>query len=251
VNDSLVFRIPHRKVGAGLMDNECAVLGYLNRQGLSLPIPNPLYVAAGDDRFPYTIAGYEMIVGQTADAADLAPAERSASAARLGAFLAGLHRVPTDVPCALGDELKRADFASRLPKVLENLGEVPLGFRELLIDLASTPPPERPVWVHGDLYTRHLVVDETRHVSGVIDWGDVHVGDPALDISIAWMFLPPEVWPTFIEAYGGVEQNTWRRARFRAMCHWLYLRQYAEERQDANLQRELEFVLANVLIESA
>lgn len=61
------------------------------------------------------------------------------------------------------------------------------------------------------------------------------------------MFLPPDSWADFRAAYGGVDENTWRRARFRAMTHWTYLRHYAAEREDANLQRELDFVLANVM----
>ena len=39
-----------------------------------------------------------------------------------------------------------------------------------------------PVFVHGDLYSRHLLVDDAGRPCGVIDWGDCHVGDPAVDL---------------------------------------------------------------------
>ena len=46
----------------------------------------------------------------------------------------------------------------------------------------SVPPPD-PRLVHGDLGPEHIrVVDDV--VTGVIDWGDCGVGDPALDL--AW-----------------------------------------------------------------
>jgi aminoglycoside phosphotransferase (APT) family kinase protein len=130
---------------------------------------------------------------------------------------------------------------------LEKLKSPPEGLEALLRDLAATPAWDRdPVWVHGDLYSRHLIVDSANLVCGVIDWGDAHVGDPALDLAIAWMFLPPTAWPEFIAAYGGIDSATWRRARFRAITHWVYLREYAESREDANLLREFEFLLENV-----
>jgi len=248
VNESFVFRIPHRKLGAELMDTECVVLEYLGRQGLPLTIPEPRFVARPDQSFPYTIAGYPIISGVTADSIDWTPEERGKNAGPLGAFLSSLHRVPTDVPFALGDKINRADLTYRLPNVLSRIKDPAPGFCELLTELAQTPTHSGPpVWVHGDLYARHLVADSARQIRGVIDWGDVHVGDPALDIAIAWMYLPSNSWPDFKSAYGAINENTWRRARFRAMTYVVYLRPFAEERNDQGLHRELDFALANTI----
>jgi aminoglycoside phosphotransferase (APT) family kinase protein len=248
INNSLVFRFPHRKMGGELMDLECTVLEYLSRYRFPLQVPEPKFVAKPDNEFPYTIAGYQMILGKTADSETWAVEERAANAEPLGSFLSALHKVPTDVPFAFGDLLRRADISFRIEKIRQQLANAPAGFLALAEELAlkpllSTPP----VWVHGDLYSRHLVVDSSKTVCGIIDWGDTHVGDPALDIAIAWMFLPPSSWPTFIEAYGGVDPDTWKRAQFRAMTHWVYLSRYAEERDEKHLLRELEFVLGNVM----
>lgn len=73
--------------------------------------------------------------------------------------------------------------------------------------------------VHGDLYGRHLLVDERGQLSGVIDWGDVHMGDAALDLALAFSFLPPEAHAEFRAAYGGPHEGCWARARFRAVHH--------------------------------
>src|SRR5690606_21678230 len=72
-------------------------------------------------------------------------------------------------------------------------------------------------WVHGDLYARHVMVDGHGALAGIIDWGDVHQGDPALDLSIAASFLPPAARPRFAAAYGAIDDATWARARFRAL----------------------------------
>lgn len=247
VNESIVFRIPHRLQGAELMETECKALTYLCGHELPLKIPQPLYQAAPGDDFPYRIAGYPLIVGQTADSVDWSPVERAQNAGRLGHFLSKLHRLPSNVPFAIGDELRRADLVYRLPNVLSRLKSPPQGFQSLLEDLATTPLTNAPCWVHGDLYSRHLVASAKKEICGIIDWGDTHIGDPALDIAIAWMFLPPTSWGAFSSAYGTIDENTWRRARFRAMTHYVYLSAYAEDRSDAFLAHELAFVLENVL----
>lgn len=54
---------------------------------------------------------------------------------------------------------------------------------------------------------------------GIIDWGDVHFGDPALDLAIALLVLPPEAYGNFRTEYGGINDATWDAARFRAIYH--------------------------------
>jgi len=248
VNESVVIRIPHRDVGGALMKDECRVLSYLAEFELPLKIPKLCCHAPEDETFPYTIAGYPLLCGETADNVVWTDAQRAGCAEPLGRFLGALHRLPIGMEDPPVDELRRADISFRVPTVLEKLGAGQDDFREVLIQLASTPAQDSPPsWVHGDLYSRHLLVDESRSVVGVIDWGDSHVGDPALDIAIAWMFLPPASWPAFLDAYGGVDDATWGRARFRAIAHCVYLQGFAQDREDEGLLRELEFVGKNVL----
>jgi aminoglycoside phosphotransferase (APT) family kinase protein len=64
---------------------------------------------------------------------------------------------------------------------------------------------------------------------GVIDWGDVHLGDPALDLSIAFSFLPPGARAAFREAYGPIDAATWDRARFRALHYAVLLSDYGAD----------------------
>ena len=248
VNDDVVFRIPHRKMGGELMAIECAALAHLNQSAFPLQIPNPAYVAEPSDVFPYPIAGYPIVPGTTADRMLWTDDARSQNAATLGAFLSKLHRIPTDVESAIGDTIRRADLKYRLPIILKKSTQDSSEFRDLLTELAETEPwNQRNVWVHGDLYSRHLVANSSGLITGVIDWGDTHVGDPALDLAIAWMFLPPDSWPAFKTSYGPIDHPTWRRAQFRAMTHCVYLREYAQETKDEALLLDCAFVMKNVI----
>jgi aminoglycoside phosphotransferase (APT) family kinase protein len=69
-----------------------------------------------------------------------------------------------------------------------------------------------PLWLHGDMHPANILV-ASGHVSGIIDFGDITAGDPASDLSVAWMLLPPRWHEEFRAAYGGVAEDLWRRAR--------------------------------------
>jgi aminoglycoside phosphotransferase (APT) family kinase protein len=84
------------------------------------------------------------------------------------------------------------------------------------------------VWVHGDLHPRHVIVGPRGELAGVIDWGDSHAGDPALDLAIAFTFLPRDARETFRVAYGAVDDASWDRARFRALHYGAHLTRYGK-----------------------
>jgi aminoglycoside phosphotransferase (APT) family kinase protein len=83
---------------------------------------------------------------------------------------------------------------------------------------------DHPVVVHGDLHARHLLVRDDV-LAGVIDWGDVCVGDPAIDLALCWYALPPDGRAEFFAAYGRVSEAQLMRARVLAlfMCATLII----------------------------
>lgn len=82
----------------------------------------------------------------------------------------------------------------------------------------------------------------------MIDWGDIHLGHPAIDPSVAFGFLPPPARPTFLRAYGrDVDAETLRLARFRALFHAFATTRYAIDVDDAPLRREALSSLRNAL----
>ncbi len=237
VDGCWVFRFPRRKIAAGLLENEARILPRLAPH-LPLRIPVPEWLGRPEGDYPYPFVGYEMLPGVTACTVALTPEERLRNASILGRFLAALHRIPVDdetLARGPGDELARADLHKRAPIILERLAKVEAlhpevdggTIRAWVSRLVDTPPwTRRACWVHGDLYARHLLVDENQTLTGVIDWGDVHLGDPAVDLSIAFTFLPPEARGAFREAYGDIDEATWDRARFRAFHYGVALLQY-------------------------
>jgi aminoglycoside phosphotransferase (APT) family kinase protein len=73
-----------------------------------------------------------------------------------------------------------------------------------------------PLWIHGDLHPGNLLVSEGR-LSAVIDFGDLSAGDPATDLSIAWMLLPPPARSICLasaqNAFDPIDADTLTRAR--------------------------------------
>jgi aminoglycoside phosphotransferase (APT) family kinase protein len=84
-----------------------------------------------------------------------------------------------------------------------------------LLDEAARldPPAGPPVLVHGDLHVRHVLVGDDGSATGVIDWGDVCLGDPAVDLALAHAALAGPARRAFLDAYGPVDGERELRAR--------------------------------------
>lgn len=234
-----VFRFPRRAFAVPFLEAEIRWLPAL-AAGLPVPISAPTISGVDADGWPF--AGYPALAGETACRAGLRPAERADLAPALGRCLRALHQRP--VPADLhGDTLRRADPHHRIAQGRERIPlldrwdtataqSASAALEQTFAELQG--PATRTCVVHGDLYPRHLLV-AAGQLSGVIDWGDLHHGDPALDLAIAPALLPPAAWPTFCAAYGGVDTATWRRARFRTAWHTLATLWYGAEIGDAAL----------------
>ncbi len=261
VNGRFVFRFPRRRIGADCLQTEVRILPKLQSL-LPLSIPNPTFIGKPTDRFPWLFAGYDMLSGRTACAAALDAKQRAATAEPLGAFLAALHSLEPAFVRELNappDLLGRLDLARRIPQAHQCLEEsVKLGlvgdpapYRAIIKAAAPVQPAAPTTLVHGDLYVRHILVGSDMLPRGVIDWGDVHAGDIALDLSLAHTLLPPGAHETFRQAYGPIDESTWRLARFRGLSYGLILSIYADRTNDADLRREGQFILNNIAGKSA
>ncbi len=222
---------------------------------LPLPIPVPRWIGQPTPDYNWPFSGYEFLSGRPVPSLRLTPEQRRKAAVPLAEFLATLHAVDAssiDVP---GDNIGRADLEKRIPQLLTRL--VLMREKGLVADtshweeianeipLDLPRPPNR--LVHGDLSADHVLVDDSGLPRGVIDWGDVHVGHPGLDLSIVFSLLPPEGRKPFWDAYGKVDEPTEAMARFRAL-HGAALRVvYGDDIGNADLVREgllaMDFVL--------
>lgn len=250
--DDIVFRFPRRAETARLMETEVAVLPALAGH-LPLAVPDPRWVGAPDVAFPFLFAGYRRLPGRPASEARLDADARLRAAPVLGAFLAALHRIPppADVP---GDVLHRRDFRARMPLMIKRLEvlrthgiiERAAPWLALFADLSDAEPPGRDTLVHGDLYARHILIEDDV-LTGVIDWGDVHAGDAAMDLMMVYGFLPAQARPAFFESYGAVAPDVLRTARLRAAFHAVSVTWYGREQGVKDLLEEGRSALAFVL----
>ena len=67
------------------------------------------------------------------------------------------------------------------------------------------------MWIHGDVSAGNLLVQGGR-LSSVIDFGQLGVGDPACDLSIAWTLFGGESREIF-RAMLPLDAGTWARGR--------------------------------------
>ena len=246
VNGDYVFRFPRRAFAVDFLLAESKVLPELARRA-PLPIPAPEYLGEPGDGYPWPFVGYRKLPGRTACQANLSDLQRAAAAEPLARFLAAIHAIPVEDAIAIGvepDKIRRMVMSIRIPQVRERLGR--------LVALGLTDTVDRLTWifdgidelpgplalVHGDLYARHLLVDDAGQLAGIIDWGDIHLGHPAIDLSIAFSFLPPSSHAVFRGAYGPIDDLAWRSARFRALYYATVLLIYALDTDDADLRRE-------------
>lgn len=226
VDDTIVFRFPRKASAVALLETEARVLPQLAPL-LPLPVPVPEWVGQPSELFPRFFLGYRVLLGRTACAAALTDSEREWTARSLAAFLSSLHAIPADGLGLPPDLLRRGDFASRLPLIDERLHTLqrrgviagPAPWLGLFREVEGPSADRRACVTHGDFYACNLLVDDEREISGVIDWGDVHVGDPAIDLLVVFAFLPHRARAAFFDVYGAIDDAVAHTARLRAAFH--------------------------------
>jgi aminoglycoside phosphotransferase (APT) family kinase protein len=245
VGDEYVFRFPRRAFAAPLIEREIKLLAHI-ANALPVAISVPLYAGKPTDDFPWHFAGYRRLPGHTAYRVPLNDDRRRALAVPLANFLRALHAIDPEPLRDIGlplDEIGRLNHGRRVSQVRERLAElqhtgVSVESTSILGELERIAPTDRDTastLLHGDLYVRHILLREDGSLSGIIDWGDVHCGHPALDLAIAYTMLPADARERFFETYGDVDPRTHDLARYRAIYHSIFTAHYANAIGDADL----------------
>jgi len=228
VEEHLVFRFPQRELAAPLMDRENSFLPILANY-VTTPIPTPRYIGVPQGDYPWAFAGYEILIGVTACTRVPSDDERRLLASDLGRFLRELHDVNPQLLLEAG--LPQDLFAKLDPGRLK-LDEDPLDGPRCI--------------VHGDLYARHVLLDSTKRLSGVIDWGDLHYGHAAVDLMVVHQLIPARHHDAFFETYGAVDARSWRFARARAKYHPSFVEEYCKVIDDAALRSMVQIAHENL-----
>ena len=227
VGPELAARLPRRALGAQILVHEQRWLPLLAPR-LPLPIPYPERIGHPAHGYPWPWSIVLYLPGEPAATADRLDLPLAADA--IAGFLGALHLpAPADAPPNPFRGVPLAQRAENFRKHLDTLaGQVDraavLGLWEDALAAPAFAGP--PVWLHGDLHPANILVRDGR-VTGIIDFGDITAGDPAVDLSVAWMLLPASLAAAFRDAYqayrgaAAADAALWRRARGWALNHAL------------------------------
>ncbi|MEU6425595.1 phosphotransferase [Microbispora sp. NPDC046973] len=180
---------------------------------LPLPVPIPHVVR----REPLVVR-HELVAGERLETFD------AAGGRMLGAFLRALHATDPAQAVRHGAPPAREALRERAATV-EDFGTrvVPLlphdrrGAASAL--LAAVVASPAGALVHGDLGPEHVLARDGT-VSGVIDFGDAHVGDPALDLAWALHGAPPAFARAVAAEYGAAPELVERALLWHRLGPW-------------------------------
>lgn len=231
VGQEWLFRFIHRSVALDGARRELAVLRHLANP-FTLPIPFPEKVGTPTPRIGWPFWGTRALSGRELAVAGLPDDARVAAASAVGAFLRELHDPALARRTVAGvgrqgvvlpvDPLRRGDAAAvarraqgRLDRLVQQQLWAPdPGTTDLLREAATLGPPTGPpVLVHGDLHVRHVLVVPDGRATGVIDWGDTALADPAVDLMIGYTAFSGRAREAFLAAYGPLDGARELRAR--------------------------------------
>ncbi|WP_433166655.1 phosphotransferase family protein [Kribbella sp. CA-247076] len=190
VNDELVVRIAREPGSVGREAELLARVGAVS----PLPVPQPVFVVDEHCLAYWKLTGTPLI--------DVPIAERATYAvaigATLGAFLAVLHSSEPGGWAGLvdRDDEPLAAWRDETAELFEDLaGQLSSDQRREVEAFLRAPIPEPAqalVFSHNDLGIEHVLVAEgTDTITGIIDWSDAALCDPARDLGLILRDLGP------------------------------------------------------------
>ena len=241
LGEEFLLRFPRQPGGSVTIPKEATWLPVL-RPRLPVAVPDVVAVFEPGPEYPERWSVVRWIDGQHPE---LIRPETSADPRR-GDLARGLAAVleafkQTEVPGEAvsdpllqwyrGEPLATMDLVTRENiercRSLEHL-EFDLDAAERIWDEAMKLPGAAdrttPRWYHGDLAAENLLVRDGK-LAAVLDFGALSVGDPTVDLVVAWEVLDPPARELFRQQVG-VDDVTWLRGRAWALSITLMIWYY-------------------------
>jgi aminoglycoside 2''-phosphotransferase len=197
IDRTWIFRFPTTPAVAASLRREIVMLPEIARR-TSTRVPVFQFVGTPTFGFPFHFAGYRKLPGVPIPEVfgGLSGNARRLVCQQIGSFLGDLHSIPVEIGAGRGLEgfdpvrwvAERMSLIDSISADLElHLGstgsEAYVALVEALagqIDWNSVPAAV----VHGDLGMEHVLIDPSNeHQVSIIDFGDVRLGDAALDFA--------------------------------------------------------------------
>lgn len=244
-----VFKIAKNwEASAGLV-KEAQILPLI-ADGLSTPVPYPIWHDGRSNHFPFGVLGYPKLAGKPLCPAMLSPVSSTEIANGVAQFLVSLHTVQLDPGAAAtlpGPDLRRFEFHSLGNSVLPVLRELMLldeyrAIHQWWSSFLSDPRMREftPMLQHGDLWHENILVDDThKRITGVIDFEGLALGDPAQDFATL-LHLGRDFATTVLDHYQAAGGILDADVRYRTQRLW-ELREFTGMRLAIQFEDQREF----------
>ncbi|MBT2549339.1 aminoglycoside phosphotransferase family protein [Arthrobacter sp. ISL-65] len=215
LGDDLAVRLPRRDEAVPLIVHEQQYLPGIARRS-PVPVPVPVHAGQATSDFPWPWSIVRWVSGTAA--VDAASTDRALAVDGLAAFLMSLH-VPADAGVPV-NPVRGVPLMDRNAVLQERLGDRERYPRSAELRALWAQACAAPVWdgpalmLHGDLHPANILLAADGSLAGVIDFGDVGAGDPAVDLAVGWLMFDAGARQRFIGMFGSaVDAGTWTRAR--------------------------------------
>lgn len=194
LDNKYVFRFPRKMSYAKKLYSETQLLKYLRELKLTVPIPQYEFIAK-DKSF----AGYVMLQGSQMSKEEFNKVSAFAKneiATQLATFLSVMHKIPLSTAKQYGAHLP--DTREQYKELVKNVRKYirprmskrnNILIKEYLKEFAKYQKYPTKCFTHSDLYPDHLILSkDKKRLSGIIDFADRGIYDPAADFAELWTY---------------------------------------------------------------
>jgi len=191
LDNKYVFRFPRTRHYLERLENEISLLEYL-RNKVAISIPEYKYIAKNK-----SFAGYLLIEGEQLKKKVfkfVSHNSRKLIAKQLADFLSVLHKTPNKT--AQKYSTKKVDAQKLYKELVSDINKhiTPrfsksnqLLVNNYLKEFKNYLKFPHKVFTHNDLYSSHILINKNKKtVSGIIDFADRRIDDPARDFAELW-----------------------------------------------------------------